>query len=90
MQDNPQYYGKELGVMENEINQNMNEVISLISKCYSIQNEEDKSKTKADKNKTKAKGINKSYCEKFHTHEYFKKKYCLIKMIKVKKKSFIT
>ena len=45
---------------------NINEVISLMSKCYSIQ-------TIDNVLKNKSKGISKSYCKKNHTHEYFKK-----------------
>ena len=44
-----QYFNKELGLMENEIKENINEVISLMSKCYSIQtvdNEEIKIRVK--------------------------------------------
>ena len=52
--------------MENEIPQNFYEVISLMSKCYSIE-------TVNDKNKIKSKGISKNYSEKNHTHKYFKK-----------------
>ena len=52
--------------MENEILQNINEVISLMSKCYSIQIVD-------NKNEIKVKGISKNYFEKNHTHEYFKK-----------------
>ena len=37
LKNNPQYFNKELGLMENEIKENINEVISLMSKCYSIQ-----------------------------------------------------
>ena len=52
--------------MENEISENINEVISLRSKCYSIQ-------TVNDKIENKSKRISKNYCKKNHTHEYFKK-----------------
>ena len=52
--------------MENEIDENINEVISLMSKCYSIQ-------TVNDINKIKSKGIYKNYSDKNHTHKYFKK-----------------
>ena len=52
--------------MENEIKENINEVISLRSKCYSII-------TVNDINKIKSKGISKNYCKKNHTHKYFKK-----------------
>ena len=52
--------------MENEIDENIKEVISLMSKCYSIQ-------TIDDKNKIKVKSISKNYSNKNHTHKYFKK-----------------
>ena len=66
LKNNPQYFNKELSLMENEIKVNINEVISLMSKCYSIE-------TVNDKIKQKSKGISKNYCKKNHTHEYFKK-----------------
>ena len=65
LKDNPHYFGKELEKMENDINQNIREVISLASKCYSL-------KIK-DKEKRKIKGIPKNYSKKFHNHEIFKK-----------------
>ena len=37
LKENPNLFKKELGLMENEIYENINEVISLRSKCYSIQ-----------------------------------------------------
>ena len=37
LKNSKKYFNKELGLMENEIPQNINEVISLMSKCYSIQ-----------------------------------------------------
>ena len=52
--------------MENEIDENINEVISLMSKCYSIQ-------TVNNKNIKRVKAISKSYSEKNHTHKYSKK-----------------
>ena len=36
LKNNKKYFNKELGLMENEIKENINEVISLMSKCYSI------------------------------------------------------
>ena len=66
LKNNKKYFNKELGLMENEIKENINEVISLMSKCYSIQ-------TVNDKNKIKSKGMSKNYSEKNHTHKYFKK-----------------
>ena len=66
LKNNKKYFNKELGLMENEIKENINEVISLMSKCYSIQ-------TVNDKNLKRVKGISKNFSEKNHTHEYFKK-----------------
>ena len=51
--------------MENEVNENIKEIISLRSKCYSILTD--------NNHKSKSKGISKNYCKKNHTHEYFKK-----------------
>ena len=65
LKDNPQYFSSELGKMENEINENIQEVISLASKCYSL-------KLKNDQRK-KVKGIPKNYSKQFHNHEIFKK-----------------
>ena len=76
LKNNKKYFDKELGLMENEIKENINEVISLMSKCYSIQ-------TVADKNKIKAKAISKNYSKKYHTHKYLKK-FCLMKLIIIK------
>ena len=52
--------------MENILKENIKEVISLMSKCYSIQ-------TVDNKIENRSKGISKNYSEKNHTHEYFKK-----------------
>ena len=52
--------------MENEIKENINEVISLMSKCYSIQ-------TVNDKNVKRVKGMSKNFSEKNYTHKYSKK-----------------
>ena len=74
LKENPNYFNKELGLMENEINENINEVISLRSKTNSIQKVSDIN-IKIDNNYKlrKSKGISKNYCEKYHTHEYFRK-----------------
>ena len=64
--NNKKYFNKELGLMENEIKENINEVISLMSKCYSIQ-------TVDMINRIKAKSIPKTFSKKIHTHKYFKK-----------------
>ena len=64
--NNKHLFDKELGLMENEIKENINEVISLMSKCYSIQ-------TVDMVNKIKAKSIPKAFSKKIHAHKYFKK-----------------
>ena len=76
LKNNTRYFSEELGLIENEIKENINEVISLMSKCYSIQ-------TVDNKIENKSKGISKNYSEKNHTHEYFKK-FCLMKLIIIK------
>ena len=65
LKDNPQYFSNELAKMENEINENIQDVTSLASKCYSL-------KLKNDQKK-KVKGIPKNYSKQFHNHEFFKK-----------------
>ena len=49
-----------------KLDENIKEIISLRSKCYSIL-------TDNNIHKSKAKSISKNYCKKNHTHEYFKK-----------------
>ena len=66
LENNKHLFDKKLGLMENEIDKNINEIISLRSKCYSIQ-------TVNNNHKSKAKSISKNYCKKNHTHKYFKK-----------------
>ena len=66
LKNNKHLFNKELGLMENEIDENIKEVISLRSKCYSIL-------TVNNNHSSKAKSISKNYCKKNHTHEYFKK-----------------
>ena len=66
LKNSKKYFNKELGLMENEIKENINEVISFMCKCYSIQ-------TVNDKNKIKVRAISKNYSNKYHTHNYFKK-----------------
>ena len=60
--------------MENEINDIINEVISLRSKSNSIQRISDIN-IKVDNNYIlrKSKGISKNYCELYHTQKYFRK-----------------
>ena len=76
-----------MGLIENEIDENIYEVISLRSKCNSIQKVSDIN-IKVDNNHSlrKAKGINNNYRKKYHTHQYFKK--ILFDEIKMKKAEF--
>ena len=67
LKNNKKYFDKELGLMENEISENINEVISLMSKCYSIQTVDNVVE------QINSKGISANYRKKIHTHEYFKK-----------------
>ena len=74
LKENPQYFNKEMGLMENQVHENINEVNSLRSKSYSIQKVSDVHIKKDENYKLrKSKGINKNYCKVNHTHEYFKK-----------------
>ena len=66
LENNKKYFDKELGLMENEIKENINEVISLMSKCYSIQ-------TIDDKNKIKVKSISKNHSKKIIPMNIIKK-----------------
>ena len=74
LEENSHLFKKELGLMENELYESINEIISLRSKCYSIQKVSDIN-IKFDNNHKlrKSKGVSKNFCEKYHTHEYFKK-----------------
>ena len=65
LKNNKHLFDKRLGLMENEVAENIKEIISLKSKCYSILTD--------NNHKSKSKGISKNYCKKNHTHEYFKK-----------------
>ena len=66
LENNKKYFNKELGLMENDISENIQEIVSLMSKCYSIQAVDNEIKQKS-------KGISKNYCKKNHAHDYFKK-----------------
>ena len=63
-----------MGLMENEIDENINEVVSLRSKSNSIQKVSDID-IKIDNNQElrKSKGISDNYRKKYHTHKYFRK-----------------
>ena len=66
LENNKHLFDKKLGLMENEFDENIREIISLRSKCYSIL-------TINIKSQNKAKNISKNYCKKNHAHKYFKK-----------------
>ena len=66
LKENPHLFGKEMGLMKNELLKKILEIISLRSKCYSIL-------TVDDVSKSKSKGISKNYCKVNHNHKYFKK-----------------
>ena len=87
LKENPNYFNKELGLMENEINENISEVISLRSKSNSIQKVSDIN-MKFDNNHElrKSKGISKNYCKRYHIHEYFRK--ILLNEINMKKAEY--
>ena len=87
LEENSNLFNKEMGLMENEIDKNINEVVSLRSKSNSIQKISDIN-IKVDNNYElrKSKGISKNYCEKFHTHKYFRK--ILFNKINMKKAQY--
>ena len=74
LKENPHLFGKRLGLIENEIDENINEVVSLRSKSSSIQ-KVSHINIKIDNyhELRKSKGISDYYREKFHTHKYFRK-----------------
>ena len=70
--NHPEYFNKEMGGIKNEVNENINEIISLRSKTLSIQelsniNKEPKCFMR------KVKGINNNYRIKHHTHDLYKR-----------------
>ena len=75
LKENPHLFNKELGLMENEVDENIQEIISLRAKCYSI--------LTVNCNIRKAKAISKNYCNKYHDHQYFKN--ILFNMVKQRK-----
>ena len=87
LEENSHSFKKELGLIENEIYENINEVISLRSKCYSIQKVSDIN-IKVDNNHDlrKSKVISNNYRKKYHNDEYFKT--ILFNEIKMKKAKY--
>ena len=74
LKENPHLFDKNMGLMENEIDENINEVVSLRSKSNSIQKLYDMNiKINNNHELRKSKGISKNYCKVKHTHEYFRK-----------------
>ena len=51
LKDNPQYFGDDLGKMQNEIKENIQEIISLSSKMYSLKLKNEEKKSKMDTSK---------------------------------------
>ena len=72
VKNNKQYFNNEMGGVKNEVNENINEIISLRSKCLSIQRLSDVN-CKKDLNHVlrKSKGINNNYRKKFHNHKLY-------------------
>ena len=79
LKNNIKNFSEELRLIENKIKENINEVISLMSKCYSIQ-------TVDNKNEIKSKGISTNYYKKIILMNILKK-FCL--MIIIIKLNFI-
>ena len=78
LKENPHLFNKDLGLIENEVNENIQEIISLRAKCYSILTVNDNIK--------KTKGLSKNYCNKYHNHQYFKN--ILFNEVKTKKAEY--
>ena len=67
-----EYFNKDMGGIKNEVNENINEIISLRSKTLSIQELSNINKEPSCKMK-KSKGINNNYRKLYHTHDLYKK-----------------
>ena len=80
IKNNTQFFSEEIGLMENETKENINEVISLMSKCYSIE-------TVNNIIKQKSKEYQKIIAKKIILMNILKK-YCLMEM-KIKNQNFI-
>ena len=72
VKNNKQYFNREMGGVKNEVNENINEIISLRSKCLSIQRLSD-ANCKKDLNHDlrKSEGINNNYRKKYHNHKLY-------------------
>ena len=67
-----EYFNKDMGGIKNEVNENINEIISLRSKTLSIQELSNIDKESSWEMK-KSKGINNNYRKLYHTHDLYKK-----------------
>ena len=78
VKNNKQYFNKEMGGIKNEVNQNINEIISLGSKCLSIHRLSDVN-CKKDLNHElrKSKGINNNYRKNITIINYIKMYYLI-------------
>ena len=73
LKENTNLFGKQMGLMENEINDNINQIVSLRSKCYSIQPLSDIDKKDKNYNLRKMKGVNRNYKKRYHDHKLYQK-----------------
>ena len=72
LKENSILFGKQLVLMENELDKNIEEIMSLRSKCYSI-------KTVDNALKSKSKSIMKNYCKNIIIMNILEK-YCLMNL----------
>ena len=72
--DHPDYFNNEMGGIKNEVDKNINEIISLRSKTLSIQ-ELSNVNSEPEWYMKKSKGINTNYRKKYHTHDLYKKSF---------------
>ena len=85
VKNNKQYLNNEMGCVKNEIKENINEIISLRSKCLSIQRLSDVNcKKDLNYDLRKSKGIKNNYRKKFHNHKFYQD--VLFNKIKQKKR----
>ena len=79
LKENTQYFNKELGLMENEINENINGVISLRSKSNSIQKVSDINIKFDNNNKLRNQKEFQNLTVNDIIHMNISEKYCLMK-----------
>ena len=72
VKNNKQYFNNEMRCVKNEIKENINEIISLRSKCLSIQRLSDVNcKKDLNYDLRKSKDINNNYRKKFHNYKLY-------------------